>query len=350
MNKKLLSVALSGALSCAAQADSGVQVYGTLDVGMIKRSDVSLAIGKRADNTLGIKGSEALAKGVHALFQLEVRYEPDTGSLELGGGGNSRPFLQGQSRVGLQGSFGMIRIGRGLTAFQETSGAFEPFHGVPSPAGFQTDLAVAGYTSDPLGAPGNSANRFSSALFYNSPQFNGFQINTTLATRAANRGAALIGRGSASAPQYASGSKASANPYSIAMTYKNAGAALMVATERNALESQVSSLAVSLMVNPELKLMASYTRQQRDHTVAGDADTSAWVLGGNYIMGPGKLLVGYGNKTDEADSADLKTRQFSLGYEYSLSKRTYLYVDASKKHFPAGASIHHYALGMNHAF
>ncbi|UUZ51271.1 porin [Massilia sp. B-10] len=57
--------------------------------------------------------------------------------------GIQRPLFQGQSRVGLSGDFGTFRIGRGLTAFQESSIAFEPFHGIPSPSGFQTDLTVA---------------------------------------------------------------------------------------------------------------------------------------------------------------------------------------------------------------
>ena len=49
-----------------------------------------------------------------------------------------------------------------------------------------------------------------------------------------------------------------------------------------------------------------------------------------------------------------KTKQFSIGYEYSLSKRTYLYFDASNKKSGVTAtsttSIKHYAVGVNHAF
>ena len=53
---------------------------------------------------------------------------------------------------------------------------------MPTQAGFQTDLTVAAYTSDPLSANGNSRNRFSNAVFYNSPVFSGFQFNATVAT------------------------------------------------------------------------------------------------------------------------------------------------------------------------
>jgi len=353
MKKSLLALALFGAFAGVANAQSAVQIYGTVDAGMIKRSNQTLNIGKRSNNTLGFKGTEDLGNGLKALFQLEIRYEPDTGTNEQGAGGQ-RPLFQGQSRVGLQGDFGMVRLGRGLTAFQESSIAFDPWHGLPTPAGFQTDLVVAGYTSDPLGPIGNSTNRFSNALFYNSPEFSGFQINTTVATKEANQGAAVVGRGIL-APQYGVNAEASANPYSITATYKNGPIAAMLATERNAVETRIWSIAASILATPELKLMASYQRQNQDHTLATNPLTKAWVLGANYTMGPGKFLAGYGQKNPDGIA---KTYQTSLGYEYSLSKRTYVYADASRKKAPvapatAGApaiNINTYAVGVNHAF
>ena len=355
MKKSLLALALFGAFAGVAQAQSAVVIYGNLDAGLIKRTNQTLNIGKRANNTLGFKGTEELGNGLKAIFQLEMRYEPDTGTIEQGAGGIQRPTFQGQSRVGIDSAtFGMVRIGRGLTAFQESSIAFEPFHGIPSPSGFQTDLTVAGYTSDPLGLPGNSTNRFSNAIFYNSPVvMGGFQVNTTISTREANQGAALIGRGTAAAPQYAQGSTASTTPFSITGTYKNAAAGMMLAYERNAVESVVRSVAGYIMATPDIKVMASITRQDQEHTRLLNQDTKDWVLGANYTLGASKFLAGYGQKDVDGLA---KVKQASLGYEYSLSKRTYLYADLSnKKGAPAltpGAttSINHYALGVNHSF
>jgi predicted porin len=243
----------------------------------------------------------------------------------------------------------MVRLGRGLTSFQESSTAFEPFHGIPSPAGFQTDLTVAGYTSDPLGQPGNSTNRFSNALFYNSPEFAGFQVNTTIATKE-NGGSTAAN----ALPGYPAGAEASVTPFSVSGTYKNGPAGAMLAYERNAVESRLWSIAGSVLVMPDLKLMASYTRQDRGHTAPLTPKTKAWVLGANYTMGPGKFMAGYGQKSPDGF---VKTKQFSLGYEYSLSKRTYLYVDASRKNAnvvtttPGVATrINHYDIGVNHAF
>jgi predicted porin len=349
MKKSLLGVALLGAFAGVAHAQTAVQIYGTIDAGFIKRSGQTLNIGKRANNTLGFKGTEELGAGLKALFQIEVRYEPDTGTHETGANFAQRPLFQGQSRVGLQGAFGMVRLGRGLTPFQETVGAFDPWHALPSPAGFYTDLTVAGYTSQPLDPAGSSNNRWSNAAWYNSPVFNGFQLNAAIATKEGNGGGPVIGRGTPIAPQYPFNAEASENPWSLSATYNNGPLALMAAYERNAIETDVWSIGGAFNVTPELKLMATYTRQDQDHTQPFNEKTDAWVLGANFRMGPGKLLAGYGQKDPDGLP---KVKQFSLGYEYSISKRTYLYVDASRKKGLTGDrdSINHYDIGVNHSF
>ncbi|MDL2357937.1 MAG: porin [Pseudomonadota bacterium] len=340
MKQTLLAIALLGAFG-AATAQSSVTVYGTLDAGLIKKTDTTLAIGKRDNNKLGFKGVEDLGNGLKALFQLEIRYEPDTGTVES----NSRPLFQGQSRVGLQGGFGMVRLGRGTTALMDSIDAFEPWNGVPSVAGFKTDLTVAGYSSDPLSPAGNSGNRFSNALFYTTPEMAGFQLNATVGTKEANGGPALTGRGTALAPQYSAGAEASANPFSLSATYKNGPFAALGAYERNAIETKIWAAGGSIMVMPELKLMATYSRQDRDHSAALNPQTKAWVAGANYTMGSGKLLAGYGQKSPDGA---VKVKEASLGYEYNLSKRTYVYADVSDK--KAATSVKFYSVGVHHNF
>ena len=355
MKKSLMAVALVGAFAGAAHAQTAVQIYGTIDAGMQKQSNQTFSIGKRAANTLGFKGTEELGNGLKALFQLEIRYEPDTGTNETGRVGTTvvqRPLFQGQSRVGLQGDFGMVRIGRGLTPYQETVGAFEPFHSLPNQAGFYTDVAVAGYNSAPLDPQGFSNNRWANGFWYNSPVVSGFQINTAIATKEAN-GGFVVGRGTAAAPQYPVGAQASANPFSVSATYNNGPAAVMLGYERNAVESKVMSIGGSFMVTPELKLLALVSRQDQGNIFAINPKTKAWVLGANYTVGPGKFLAGYGTK--DPDGITAKTKQMSLGYEYSLSKRTYVYVDASRKkngiaNSAATNTVNYYDLGVNHSF
>lgn len=345
MKKSLMALALFGAFATVAQAQTAVQIYGTIDAGVIKRSGSTLAIGKRDANKLGFKGTEDLGNGLKALFQLEIRYEPDTGTTEVNG---TRPLFQGESRVGLAGDFGMVRFGRGRPAYQETVGAFDPWHALPTQAGFYTDLTIAGYNSSPLDVNGSN-NRWSNAFFYNSPVVSGFQFNGTVATKEGiANGAAVVGTGTPALPQYKAGGEGSVNPYSLTGTYNNGPIAAMLGYERNLVESKVWTLGGTLMATPELKLFATYSHQNQDHTVLSNSKTKSWVLGANYTMGPGKILAGYGQKHPDGVN---KTKQLSLGYEYSLSKRTYLYADASRKKGNTNPSnINHYNVGVNHSF
>ena len=340
MKHTILALALVGAFG-VAQAQSSVTIYGTLDQGLTKKTDTTTSIGKRDNNKLGFKGVEDLGSGLKALFQLEMRYETDTGTVESG----SRPLFQGQSRVGLQGDFGTIRVGRATTALMDAVDLVDPWYGLSSTEGFKTDLAVAGYSSDPLSPAGNSGNRFSNAVFYNSPEYMGFQFNATIGTKEANGGPAVVGRGTTALPQYAANAEATANPYSVSATYKNGPALFMLAAERNAIESKLITAGAAINATQELKLTALYARQDQDHTKLINPKTKAWVIGGNYTIGAGRVLAGYGQKSPDGV---VKTKEASLGYEYNLSKRTYLYADMSKK--TAATDTKYYNIGVHHNF
>ena len=359
MKKSLVALALFGAFAATAQAQSSVQIYGTIDAGVAKATGTSTAVTKRDNNKLGFKGTEDLGNGLKAIFQLEIRYESDTGTIENTSGANSRPLFQGQSRVGLQGDFGTVRLGRGLTAFQETSTSFEPWSGMPTPAGFQTDLTVAGYTSDPLSPPGNSRNRFSNAVFYNSPVISGFQFNATVAAKEANNNVAVAAT-VRNLTTNATGNYAlpanvvpASNPYSVSATYNYAQFAAMAAYERNGVQAKLWSVGASFNPIAELKLMASYQHQDDGNFKIVNTDTKSWVLGANYDVGPGKIRAGYGQKTPDGVA---KTKQASLGYDYNLSKRTYLYADISNKkaasvtNYNNTTSVNYIGVGVHHNF
>lgn len=353
MKKSLVALAITGAVLGAhsgAHAQSSVSIYGTLDAGIANRSgpNTPTVVGKRDNNKLGFRGVEDLGNGLKALFQLEIRYEPDTGTLES----NSRPLFQGQSRVGLQGNFGTVRLGRGLTAYQETSTAYEPWSGMPAVAGYQTDLQVAGYTSDPLSAAGNSANRFSNAVFYNTPLIAGiFQINATVASKEANNNPAIIGRGTVLAPQFAANSQAAVVPYSVSATATQGKFSAFAAYERNAVDTTLWSVGGWFKPIEPLKLMATYQKQDQEETVFVNPETKAWVLGANYTLGAGLIRAGYGQKRPDNQLNDpgiAKTRQYSIGYDYNLSPRTYLYVDAARK--KAVTAFNFVSVGIHHNF
>ncbi|WP_342118880.1 porin [Pseudoduganella sp. OTU4001] len=365
MKKSLLALALMGAFSSAAFAQSSVVIYGTLDAGITKTTNsanTAILEGGRDNSKLGFRGQEDLGNGLKALFHLEIRYEVDTGNIER----STRPLFQGQSRVGLQGGFGTIRLGRALTALQETTTQFDPWSGMPNVAGFQTDMMVAGYRaavpgsgSDPLGVSSTSGNRFANALWYNSPVVEGFQLNLNVGSKE-NNGltSAIVGRGTAAAPQYPVGARAEAYPYSISATYMAPGNtpqyAVYVGSERNSTEVKWHSVGAYFRPMPALKLMATYGKQDLSHIRAINDTMKAWVLGANYTVGTGLIRAGYGQRDTDGE---IKTKELSVGYEHNISPRTYIYLDLSQKKVPvatAPASMdmnqNHYALGIHHNF
>ena len=100
-----------------------------------------------------------------------------------------------------------------------------------------------------------------------------------------------------------------------------------------------------------LKLMATYQKQDQEETVFVNPETKAWVLGANYTLGAGLIRAGYGQKRPDNQFNDpgiAKTRQYSLGYDYNLSPRTYLYVDAARK--KAVTAFNFVSVGIHHNF
>lgn len=338
MKKSLVALALFGAFASVAQAQSSVVIYGALDANINKQTGRTVNVGQSDNNKLGFKGVEDLGNGLKALFQLEARFNPDTGTSEAGASGATRPLFQGESRVGLEGAFGTFRLGRGLTAFQASSAAFEPWSGRGNAGvGFQAGLQVVGYNSDPLGlgvaaAGDSSKNRFANGAFYNSPLVAGFQGNVSVATKENNPALA----------------NAVAVPYSATVTYNMGIVGAMAAVERNAIQDKVWSLAASVTPITDLKLMASYQKKNlaAANVAAATSDAKAWILGANYVMGAGKFLAGYGQQTPDVGA---KTKQASLGYEYSLSKRTFVYAEASNKK-TSPVTTNYYGVGVHHNF
>jgi predicted porin len=118
-----------------------------------------------------------------------------------------------------------------------------------------------------------------------------------------------------------------------------------VGVERNGIESELWSVAGSLKPLKSLKLTAIYAHQDRGHTMAANESTKAWVLGAHYTVARGTVLPGYAHKTPEGVT---RSEQLSIGYEHALSKRSYLYADASQKKITT--TVNHADLGMGAAF
>src|SRR5690606_27635528 len=122
MQKKLIAVAVAGALAApaAALAQSTVQVYGTayMEWGFINQGPDNTAapfdpanadVLQAPGSAVGFKGEEKLGGGMSAWFQCES-------SADLRGV-NQNGFCSRNSAVGLKGSFGNAFIGIWDTPF-----------------------------------------------------------------------------------------------------------------------------------------------------------------------------------------------------------------------------------------
>jgi len=313
------TLATLASVAPAAQAQSGVSIYGQMDLGLVKSSGASLAVGRSAPNWLGLRGNEDLGNGMQASFRLESRFDPDTGSTESAG---RRPLFQGRSWVGMSGSLGTIRLGRDYTAMQDLIVEFDPFtfYSVAT-----LDGAYGSYSSDPSYS-GSSGNRFSNGVYYNTPPMHGFQVYLTVASKEGLVGGPPLAR----------------HPVSFATTYLGGPLFLMVGAERSVAQDKFWNVSGSYRLG-RVNLMSSYSKVT---PLLAPRSTNK-LIGADISVGAGQAKLGYGWVTQENASAD---QQMSAGYWHNVSKRTVLYADVTRRNPSAGASSTGVDLGVRHSF
>jgi predicted porin len=113
------AVALTcGLAAAAANAQTNVQIYGIVDSGIARLTNVNAAgdsmtrmpsLTSSFPSRIGFRGTEDLGNGLQAYFILENGLAMDTGTQQQGG----RLFGR-QALVGLKGSWGAISLGRQL--------------------------------------------------------------------------------------------------------------------------------------------------------------------------------------------------------------------------------------------
>jgi predicted porin len=315
--RRVVCIGFIGAafLGPGAMAQTGISLYGNLDLGVNKESASAARLQRGYNNWLGLKGKEALGGGMAATFDLQARFSPETGRQE-----RSRTLWQGESSVGLEGSrFGSLRLGRALTPLWGNVWRYEPWLN----SGFNASLAAyqtGSYSSDGVDDEALAFadfSRFSNAVFYSSPVFAG--VNVDAAGTMERRG------------------NAPARPAGIALNVERGALAAMASYERNARRESIRFIGASWQVG-KLRLMASHAA----NSLQASRRERAMVLAGSYAVGADTVRAGIGR------NPTLDTRKASLGYVHALSPRTSLYADLYRERTAAYRSG--VALGMSHAF
>jgi predicted porin len=162
MQKKLLTMAVAGALAAPVAAFAQVTVYGSIDTGIKQQSKIFTGAGVtdsklsvdpqiKKTNRWGLKGSEDLGGGLMANFNLEGGYNSDNGTGPSTGGGLdfARRAVLGFSKGG-----NSVDLGREYTLNFKTQGIYDPLsHDYGGSAGIQGGVGTAGVrTSDSVTA------------------------------------------------------------------------------------------------------------------------------------------------------------------------------------------------------
>ena len=300
MKKSLLALAVLGAFAGAASAQSSVTLYGRVDLSVGKGAGVeakSLANG--SGSRFGVRGVEDLGGGLQALFNIEHRYNADTGAQS-----NALRFWQGRSLVGLQGGWGQVVLGREYTT------AFLQSQLVADPWGWDTVVSgtlggSGGNTLITGGGPGMATVRNDSSATYKL-SVGGFTFGAQIAeaTDAINN---TPNKPVNFAISYAGG------PFTAGLGYEQNG--------QEVVDNQ-KWLTANLAYNfGRFKIGGFYGTG----TTALGVDRDAFMVTGTAPIGAGELRASYG-VLEQDGSPDL-AKVFALGYHYSLSKRTTIYAD-----------------------
>ena len=361
--KTLAAVAVLGAFAGSAFA-ANVTMYGVVDTGLGYTSidkgygeDVNtfdMRSGQNSAARLGLKGEEDLGNGFKVGFVLENGFDTDDG--ELGNGGR---LFGREALLYVSGDFGELGMGR-QGELASGNGRYGIFGGKVSP--FSTGWSdIAGHKY----VMGAGFDRMDNTVTYKTPTFAGFNLlaqysfdkNVKKDDDDAKTGVQHGREGSAEADrQYALGATFAAGDLYLAgiVTQTNKQS---VQYDGTSLGEQDDPLTVSLGGNYNFGVAKLYVATQyfKDSGLAvkmiqndnaGKFDGFGLSVGADVpaFGGTAKVLVGYMDAEDQnPDANDVQRYTFSVGYEYPLSKRTFVYggagyyMDSYDKALVAGA-------------
>jgi predicted porin len=337
-----LSLALLGAAG-AAQAQSSVTLYGVIDTSITYVHHQSggdngwnMGSGNLSGSRWGLKGQEDLGGGLATIFQLENGFNSSNGQLGQG----SRMFGR-QAFVGLESKqFGTVTLGRQYDPLVDL------VQGITADNYFGSVFATAGDVDNY-----DNSSRTNNSIKYLSPNYAGFQVE----------GMYSLGG--------VAGKTGSGQTWSVAAAYNNGplgvAAGYFKADNTNGVRTPTASgggwngtsdgtfngpinlgyqTAKSINI---ARVAAQYTvgaftvgagysnSQYKSDALSTFGSTEKYNTGQgfvNYQLTPAMLLgLGYSYTKSSGDTS-AKYHQVSLGADYSLSKRTDVYLVGAYQH------------------
>ncbi len=348
MKKSLLALAALGAFAGTASAQSSVTIYGVLDQSIAKNScDTNCALNPGApslkawtiqsstQSRLGFRGNEDLGGGLSAQFQIEHRFNPDTGSTTTvtGNAATQAPFWNGKSIVQLtSASLGSVFFGRDYTSPFWIQLKADVFGNdgvgqsgvIPLYAGFVPPDITNGAAATAVGA------KSSNMVGYKSPNISGLTAQFIEALSETSG----LGRDNSFNVEYAAG------PIYAGFAYEKV-------TKGSKDGQGVFNLAASYDLG-FAKFGGYYAKAKTgaNGTVSG----KVWQLNATAPLGSGLLKAQYYSVDPNDAVTNDKFKKIGIGYNYNLSKRTNLYFDMGFAKQDLKSNNNAYAFGLRHYF
>ena len=269
--------------STAAFAQSSVTLYGRVNT-TVERQEVGNVKTTGLFNNasrFGFKGTEDLGGGLKAGFQLESGFESDTGA-------SSGAFFGRQSEVNLSGGFGAVRLGRFIAESYYATADYVSMHNHDT--GSSSDAFYAYVMPD--------ANK----IAYRTPTFGGLTVDAAVALH-----------------EQAVGGK---NAYDLAANYNLGALALGAGYSK---QGDVNQFAARALYTFGAFTVGGYVQRDEDAFVANGGKRNTFRLAGAYNMGASEFHVNVGRAGEYKNTPDSDATQYTVGYNYNLSKRTKVY-------------------------
>ena len=344
--KSLAAVAVLGAFAGSALA-ADVQLYGVVDLGLnwtqtddgvTKTDSFSMASGQNSGSRFGLKGTEDLGNGYKVGFNLENSFKADDGALDKG----SRLFHR-ESLLFVQTPFGEISAGR-TGALDAGTGRYNLMGSGATAIG--TGWDKVGCSSDVLLGTGS---RMDNTLTFKSPNMAGFTVLAQASLKKDNTSKTDGEEGSSDAERY----------YGLGVTYGvgafNTGLVVSqadygrAAVNGNNPQNDDDMLTVSGFVNYDFGMIKPmFAAQYWDGGKDYDGAASVNITSENYatkgyglvvgatapvVGGTLKVTAGWNDyetlfETAQDGNGEGNNFMVGVGYEYPLSKRTFVYTAA----------------------
>lgn len=315
MNQTMTKLALATAalLPFFAHAQSQVNLYGLVDMGVNRVSNVQgqnlteLRSGNMLASRFGIRGQEDLGAGTKVAFQLEAGLGADTGAV-----GAADSYWNRQSWLGLaQQGVGELRLGRQLTVMNDAFGTY----GASTYMGTQTAAVEGTGSKDSAAGHYNamlSGTRLSNMVKFNSADMAGFKVRAMVAL-GEQAGSDKAGRSESLGVTYAKHQIEAGVVYHVTHGADSA--------QQNS--DRVWGVGASYKFLDGARVGFTATQEKNaKHVVGNDANTYA-VLGLLPIQ-QWTLMASY-QKLDDKSARNHDVNQLNLGVKYTLSKRTEVY-------------------------